>query len=183
MKENKSIFLLFTICTLLISVIGTAFSYFLNKYDKETVVIKETNNISFIINTPIYFKEDQISDSTNAFANTEEVNYDISIMLEDLLTEEALLTIIAPNGVEIKEIEGLTYKDTNKVHGFDITGIEGKIDIIKNYKYEVNQNWQFILTYPNKITTFKSPQIIIKKFENRLFFDKICKKNIVDYIW
>ncbi len=89
---------------------------------------------------------------------------------------ELLLTIVDPTGTEITAIDGLDYKTSEGVSGFDVTTLKSFVQIQNNYPIATNdtvsgvtQSWTFTLTYvdltidqtANNDKSFKA-QIIMK---------------------
>lgn len=157
MKENRSLLMMFSLCLLLVSVVGTIFSYFLTKQNKMVVLkTQQSYNISYVIDTPVYL-DHHFNDSLNAFYE-KNLSYDVFVHLEKMEDTKVFLSIYDTNQMEVKNLEGFIYtKD-----GFDVSGYDGEILVAKNYLYAEEQNWRFVLTIDNDTVYFKQPRVFFQ---------------------
>lgn len=105
---------------------------------------------------------------------------------------EIILSVIAPDGNEIKSIDGLKYTTINGVSGFDITLTKGVVAIANGYEITSNltddyviQNWKIKVTMINldsdqSINQNKemNARLLIQKDE-KLPFHEVCDETLL----
>ncbi len=142
----------------------------MNEIETENRIIMVNPGVSLLANT-----DNNIINNYNLYLNVKDNEFLYSDQQNK--SPEILIKVITPEGIELKEMEGLNYVEFDNVSGFDITEFKGSIKIIDNYSITNDsketptiQEWSisFILTK----LSISQEQNIGKNFKAELSLEK-----------